>query len=364
MRVGLFLVSPQWPGQDHGAVLRETVRVAVLADTLGFDAVWLAEHHFMSYGVCPSAVTLAGHLLGVTRRITVGTAVSVLPATHPVALAEQAGLLDQVSAGRFALGVGRGGPWRELAVFGGHGRREHGLGGDLDALLSALRDGRAEGTGELLPFPEVPIVPRPATPGGPPVLVAATTGPTVRLAAVRGLPLLLGMHADDEERAAAVASWNAAARDPGPPDPVGPGPAAPDPAAPDSADPDVVAPGPLAGGPGGPGHVAVGIAHVAGSRAQAVREVRETLPRWLGPGLAGYVRADGEPSAPRDPDAYTDLLCRLHPLGTPDDCAARLEETSAATGIDRVALMVQTTPDPARTTETLHGLAGILPRLR
>jgi alkanesulfonate monooxygenase SsuD/methylene tetrahydromethanopterin reductase-like flavin-dependent oxidoreductase (luciferase family) len=323
MRLGLFLVSPQWPGRSHGDALAETVRLAQLADRLGLDDVWLAEHHFVSYGVCPSAVTLAGHLLGTTARVGVGTAVSVLPVTHPVTLAEQAAMLDQLAPGRFALGVGRGGPWRELVVQGGGVERfESGFPDELDALLAAFRCGTVAGSGPSLPFPEVAVVPRPATPGGPPVRVAATSDATVDLAADRGLPLLLGMHADDAERAAMVRRWSDRA------------------------------------GPAGD-HVAVGIAHVADTRADAVREVREALPTWLGPGLAGHVRADGAPRTLRDPVAYTDLLCRLHPVGSVDDVAARLAETAAATGVEHLALMVQTTDDPARTTATVEALAAL-----
>ena len=101
MRVGMFLLAGGWPGRGHADTLRAAVDAAVAAEDAGFDDVWVAEHHFMTYGLCPSAVTLAGYLLGATRRITVGTAVSVLPTAHPVALAEQALLLDQVSGGRF-----------------------------------------------------------------------------------------------------------------------------------------------------------------------------------------------------------------------------------------------------------------------
>jgi Luciferase-like monooxygenase len=82
MRFGAFLLAAQFPGQDHTAVLESTVAAAVAAEEAGFDDVWVAEHHFMSYGICPSAITLAGYLLGATRRVAVGTAVSVLP-THP-----------------------------------------------------------------------------------------------------------------------------------------------------------------------------------------------------------------------------------------------------------------------------------------
>lgn len=82
---------------------------AVAAETAGFDDVWIAEHYFMSYGICPSAITLAAYLLGATHRITVGTAVSVLSTQHPIAVAEQTALLDQLSRGRFRLRVGGGG---------------------------------------------------------------------------------------------------------------------------------------------------------------------------------------------------------------------------------------------------------------
>ena len=73
----------------------------------------------MSYGICPSAMTLAAFVLGQTtpHHGRHGSRACCPPA-HPVALAEQAALLDHVSAGRFRLGVGRGGPWVDLEVFG------------------------------------------------------------------------------------------------------------------------------------------------------------------------------------------------------------------------------------------------------
>jgi alkanesulfonate monooxygenase SsuD/methylene tetrahydromethanopterin reductase-like flavin-dependent oxidoreductase (luciferase family) len=77
MRIGAFLLGPGVPGWEHAEVLDTTVAAAVAAEEAGFDDVWVAEHHFMTYGLVPSAVTLAGYLLGATRRIAVGTAVSV-----------------------------------------------------------------------------------------------------------------------------------------------------------------------------------------------------------------------------------------------------------------------------------------------
>ena len=173
MRVGMFLLAARFPGQSDDEVLAATVRAAAAAERAGFDDVWLAEHHFMSYGICPSAVTLAGYVLGQTSRVHVGTAVSVLSAWHPVAPAEQAALLDQVSGVRFRLGIGRGGPWLQLEVFGtGLARYEGGFAEGLDLLLAPLPLGRVSADGEHFRFREVTMVPRPRTLPRPPVVVA------------------------------------------------------------------------------------------------------------------------------------------------------------------------------------------------
>jgi alkanesulfonate monooxygenase SsuD/methylene tetrahydromethanopterin reductase-like flavin-dependent oxidoreductase (luciferase family) len=150
----------------------------------------------------PSAVTLAGYVLGETTRLRVGTAAAILSNRHPLALAEETALLDAVSAGRFDLGVARGGPWIDLEVFGtGLARYADGFAESLDLLLAAL-DGRhaVKADGKHFRFPEVAMVPRPA--GRVPVWVAATSSSTVDIAARRGLPLLMGMHDDDDAKAA------------------------------------------------------------------------------------------------------------------------------------------------------------------
>lgn len=156
------------------------MRTAEVAEEAGLDAVWLAEHHFVPYGTCPSAVTLAALLLGRTSRIRVGTAVSVLPTVHPVALGEQAALLHVTSGGRFTLGVGRGGPWVDLEVFGaGLEAYEKGFPESLDLLVRWLREPSVEGRGERFRFREVPVVPRPSESlsgsPGPEVVVACTS---------------------------------------------------------------------------------------------------------------------------------------------------------------------------------------------
>ncbi len=81
--------------------------------------------------------------------------------------------------------------------------------------------------------------------------------------------------------------------------------------------------------------------------------MRDRLPRWLGPGLAGYRRADGGPHHPRDPEEYTELLCRRHPVGTPEHCHDTLAATAQTTGIGHVILLVEGAGERTRTVENI-----------
>jgi alkanesulfonate monooxygenase SsuD/methylene tetrahydromethanopterin reductase-like flavin-dependent oxidoreductase (luciferase family) len=330
LRVGVFLLAARFLGQSDEQVLATTVEAAAAAERAGFDDVWLAEHHFMSYGICPSAVTLAAYVLGSTRRVGVGTAVSTLSTWHPVALAEQAALLDQVSAGRFRLGVGRGGPWVDLEVFAtGLDRYESGFAEALDLLLAALSGGPVGAAGRFFAFREVPVVPRSFTRPYPPVVVAATSPATAGLAAARGLPVLLGMHLDDVGKRDMMEHYAAAAQ------------------------------GEAAGG-----HMAAVVAQVGDTRREAQRLLRTSLPRWLGPGLAGYVPVDGRQRAARDPVGYAELLCRIHPVGTADECAEVMATTVLRTGIGHLICMVEGSGERSAVLENIARLgAEVLPLL-
>lgn len=341
MRVGSFVLAAQFPGQGEGEALHRAVRSAEVSEEAGLDTVWLAEHHFVPYGTCPSAVTLAALLLGRTRRLRVGTAVSVLPTVHPVALGEQAALLHVTSGGRFSLGVGRGGPWVDLEVFGaGLEAYEKGFPESLDLLVRWLREPSVGADGGRYRFREVPVVPRPSESltetEGPEVVVACTSPASVRLAAERGLPMLLGMHIGDEEKAEMVALWRSHARASGRP----------------------------AGEVHRAAHVSAGVCQIADRRTDAAEVLMKAMPGWLKQGLQAHVTVDGRQRQMRDPLAYTELLCGLHPVGTPRLCADRLAATSERTGISRFALLVEGSGDLAATEENVRRLgAEVLPRL-
>src|SRR5262249_60951674 len=78
------------------------------AEERGFDAVWLAEHHFTRFGIVPSALPFATYVAARTSKIRIGTGVSVLNFHRPVFMAEETAMLDVLSNGRLDFGVGRG----------------------------------------------------------------------------------------------------------------------------------------------------------------------------------------------------------------------------------------------------------------
>src|SRR2546428_9163993 len=92
--------------QSHAEVYRNAVEECRLADELGFDVVWLAEHHFSPYGICPSLAPLAGAVAAATRRVRIGTAVVVPPVEHPLRIAGEGGQIRIISGRPLQFGPG------------------------------------------------------------------------------------------------------------------------------------------------------------------------------------------------------------------------------------------------------------------
>src|SRR5215213_2914484 len=95
------------PKNDH-QVIEETLREAQLCDSLGMEMLWLAEHHFDGICAYVDPVTFAAALATATKQIQIGFAVAQMSLHHPIRLAEQMSLIDNISRGRFVVGLGRG----------------------------------------------------------------------------------------------------------------------------------------------------------------------------------------------------------------------------------------------------------------
>src|SRR5215472_7101637 len=164
MDVGIQMVfaSYGWDKISDAQVWDEELRLALLADELGFDVLWSVEHHFFDYSFCPDNTQLLSYLAPLCTHADLGTAAIILPWNDPLRVAEKVAMLDLLSNGRVRLGLGRGLARREFAAFRGtmDDSRER-FDEAAAMILNALRTGFIEGAGKFYPQPRVEIRPRP-----------------------------------------------------------------------------------------------------------------------------------------------------------------------------------------------------------
>src|SRR5499425_2191379 len=140
----------------------EEIRLACLADELGFDALWAVEHHFNDYSFCPDNLQLMAYLAAVCPNIDLGTAAVILPWNDPLRVAEKAIVLDMLSNGRLRFGIGRGLARREFAAFRQTMEESRERFDESAAMiLEALRTGWIEGNGKYYKQPRIELRPRP-----------------------------------------------------------------------------------------------------------------------------------------------------------------------------------------------------------
>src|ERR1700738_4958147 len=120
MNVGLmfsFRNPPKWK-KPWADVYESQLEQTKLAEDLGYDTVWLTEHHFAEDGYSPSLMTLAGAVAAKTQRVRIGTFLLLLPLHNAVRVAEDAATVDVISRGRFDLGIGKGYARHEFLGYG------------------------------------------------------------------------------------------------------------------------------------------------------------------------------------------------------------------------------------------------------
>lgn len=187
MDVGMQMVftSHGWEGIADSDVYDEEIRLARLADQLGFDVVWSVEHHFFDYSFCPDNTQLLSYLTTQLERADVGTAAVILPWNDPLRVAEKVSMLDYLAQGRLRFGVGRGLSRREFANFRGIAMEQSRERFDEAAALivDALATGHMEGAGTFYPQPRTPIRPAPTRPFADRLYAVASSDDSVESAA-------------------------------------------------------------------------------------------------------------------------------------------------------------------------------------
>ena len=173
---------------------RALERIKIM-DQTGYDAVWLAEHHFSSYSVCPSVHMMGMHVAGITKNIRIGTAVTLAAFYHPLRIAEEVALLDMFSGGRVNWGAGRGFDPVEMAVFGVQPEEStERFREAVEIVLQAWSSDRLTFKGKFHTYEEVEVLPKPTQQPHPPAWVAASSEGAVEWAAGRGLSILMDPH--------------------------------------------------------------------------------------------------------------------------------------------------------------------------
>lgn len=187
-----------WPGRRiplPEVYQRGLSRIQIM-DQNGYDAVWLAEHHFNTFSVCPSIHLMATHFAAHTQNLRIGMAVSLAAMYHPLRLAEEVALLDVLSGGRVNWGAGRGFDPTEFGAFDidpAHSTER--FRENVDIVLKAWTQERLTHHSENYHFEDLEVLPKPLQQPHPPTWMAATSPPSVEWAASVGHNILMDPHA-------------------------------------------------------------------------------------------------------------------------------------------------------------------------
>lgn len=194
MKFALFILA-SWLEKDASAQSRiydEALEQVEYAEELGFDSVWVAEHHSSRYGIFPSLMPILTYMAARTKKIRIGAGVSVLPFHNPIRLAEEAAMLDVMSKGRLDFGVGRGSADYEYGNFKvDFDSRDERTREALDIILGLWTTPEFSYDGKFHQIENLTIAPTTLQQPYPPVFLAVSRTPaSIDMAVDRDLPIL------------------------------------------------------------------------------------------------------------------------------------------------------------------------------
>lgn len=191
MRFGTFFFFQAPPARRHYDIIHDELEQMTWTEELGFDQIWLTEHHFIDYGLSVDPAALAMAAACRTRRVRIGLAAAILPFHHPLRLAEQTALVDIVSNGRLDVGVGRG---NRPAEFAGYRVPQQESRERFDEIVDIVRRAwtaeRMSFHGRFYDFDDVRVIPKPVQTPHPPLYQVCTSRDSIEGSAQRGWPML------------------------------------------------------------------------------------------------------------------------------------------------------------------------------
>ncbi|MEM7219560.1 MAG: LLM class flavin-dependent oxidoreductase [Pseudomonadota bacterium] len=174
MGVSYDFRNPPDSGVSDARLYAEIMEQVRWLDGIGADLVWFTEHHFVDDGYLPSWIPVASAMAAVTKHVRFGTDICLMPFNHPLRLAEDLAVLDNLSGGRVELGLGMGYAPHEFRGFGiPVSRRVSLMDEGIEVLQRCFAGERFSFHGKRYQFDDVVITPGYVQPGGPPLWVAS-----------------------------------------------------------------------------------------------------------------------------------------------------------------------------------------------
>src|SRR5271168_2674204 len=193
MRFGWLTLSLSPSPEEDADRIDQQIEQVRFAERLGFGDVWLTEHYFTGESVYNDALLFASAVAMRTEQIRIGFAVVQLPFHHPVRLAVQLALLDNLSKGRIDVGVGKGTIYNEYE-FVGHGLRSHDSRARMEEAVEILdrmwRGGPLTYSGKYFHIGVPELRPRPVQLPGPPLWRSVISPSSFTECGRSGVPIL------------------------------------------------------------------------------------------------------------------------------------------------------------------------------
>ncbi len=186
LRVGVCydFRNPPDSGVTDQMLYGEILEQVAWLDQIGADLVWFTEHHFVEDGYLPSWIPVAGAMSSITKHVRFGTDICLMPFNHPIRLAEDLAVLDNLSGGRVEVGLGMGYAPHEFRGFGFPvSRRVSLMEEGIEVLQKCFSGERFSYQGKRYQFEDIVITPGYVQEGGPPLWVAAMSEPGAMRAA-------------------------------------------------------------------------------------------------------------------------------------------------------------------------------------
>lgn len=224
LHFGIFLLTnvPEW-STEHEAIHKGIEQIN-LADELGFEEAWVAEHNARRYGIVSSSQVMLASVAGTTKNIRLGSGVTRLPMNHPLKLAEDFSLLDVISNGRLNFGIGKAYDLLEFQAYGiDPAERDERYQETFEIIMQGWRTGKINYKGKHFSVPgegehaeEIQLMPMPVQKPHPPVyIMVSQTEESLRYAAREGFAFVLGQMPTWEHMAHLVNVYREEARNSG-----------------------------------------------------------------------------------------------------------------------------------------------------